>query len=149
MHKYIIFQAESDAGLPHWKERKLHHTQALTWILAENWDSSGSANPEPGYRPTEYVRVDALHNPDKHGYSTHYRDGDWVVERVEEYTPDLPLGTKFDVIVICYCKYDPINAPLQPMPDRTISAESFGGDEAKYQEYLDSQSNSPPVAAPV
>jgi hypothetical protein len=43
------------------------------------------------------------------------------------------------MIVICYCKYAPINAPLKPMPDRIISADSFGSDINKYQEYVDSQ----------
>ena len=36
MQKYIIFQAESgeDEG---WRERKPQHSQALTFIIAENW----------------------------------------------------------------------------------------------------------------
>lgn len=135
--KYIIFRA--DEYQPGAGDRILQHTQAVTTILAEHYSGSGCEIPEPGYRPTEYVQVESLYKPEKHGYSTHSRDGDWVVDRVEEYTPDLPMGTEFGSVVICYCKYSPIDAPLQPMPDRIISADSFGGDETKYQEYLNSQ----------
>ena len=44
MHKYIIFQAEPNAE--GWENRKLEHTQALTRMLAERWDSSGIATVE-------------------------------------------------------------------------------------------------------
>jgi hypothetical protein len=137
MRRYIIFQANEDAK--EMRDWKLEHTQAITWILAENWDSSDRPVPEPGYRPSEYVQVAQDYDSEKHGWSTHYKPGDWEVERVEEYLPDLPTGNNFDMIVICYCKYSPIDAPLKPMPDRIISADSFGGDETKYQEYLNSQ----------
>ncbi|OUC14238.1 MAG: hypothetical protein B0A82_13210 [Alkalinema sp. CACIAM 70d] len=137
MRKYIIFQAEK-SDKTNWRNRKLQHTQALTWILAEHWDSSDKPIPEPGYRPTEFIRVDQLHDPKEHGHSTHYRKGDWEVTRVETYTPDLPLGD-YDMVVICYCKYNPINAPLKPMPERQVSLASFGGDETAYQQWLESQ----------
>ncbi|MBD2326065.1 hypothetical protein [Alkalinema sp. FACHB-956] len=136
MRKYIVFRAERRS--PNWKERKLQHTQALTDILAEHYDCSDKPIPEPGYRPTEFIRVDQLHDPKEHGHSTHYRKGDWEVTRVETYTPDLPLGD-YDMVVICYCKYNPINAPLKPMPERQVSLASFGGDETAYQQWLESQ----------
>lgn len=136
MHKYIIFQAEGED--PNWKERKLQHSQALTWIISEHWDSSDKSIPEPGYRPKEFVHVDALHDPSQHPHSTHYRKGDWEVVRVETYTPDVPMG-KYDMVVICYCKYSPINAPLNPMPERQVSVDSFGGDETAYKEWLEAQ----------
>jgi hypothetical protein len=137
MRKYIIFQAEKKDKTD-WRNRKLQHTQALTWILAEHWDSSDKPIPEPGYRPTEFIRVDALHNPEEHGYSTHYRTGDWEVTRVETYTPDMPMG-EYDMVVICHCKYNPINAPLKPMPERQVSVNSFGGDKEAYGQWLESQ----------
>jgi hypothetical protein len=137
MRKYIIFQAEK-ADKTDWRNRKLQHTQALTWILAEHWDSSNKPIPEPGYRPLEFVRVEELHNPKEHGYSTHYRRGNWEVSHVETYSPDVPMGA-FDVIVICYCKYVPIDAPLKPMPDRQVSVDSFGGDKIAYEQWLESQ----------
>lgn len=138
MRKYIIFRAERRA--PHWKERKLQHTQALTDILAEYYDCSNKPIPEPGYRPLEFVRVEESHNPQQHGYSTHYRSGDWEVTKVQTYTPDLPTPhNDYDILVICDCKYNPIDAPLQPMPERQVSLASFGGDKAAYQSWLDSQ----------
>ncbi len=136
MHKYIIFQAEPDAE--GWENRKLEHTQAITRILAEHWDSSSKPAPEPGYRPKEFIHVNALHDPSQHAHSTHYRKSDWEVVRVETYSSDLPMG-KYDMIVICYCRYNPINAPLHPMPQRQVSVDSFGGDEAAYQQWLESQ----------
>jgi hypothetical protein len=145
MRKYIIFQAEGDD--PDWENRKLQHSQALTWIIAEHWDSSNKPIPEAGDRPLEFVRVDALHNPDEHAYSTHYRTGDWEVARVETYTPDLPMG-EFDMIVICFCKYSPINAPLHPMPDRQVSVASFNGDETAYQQWLETQKQPANVSSP-
>jgi len=136
MHKYIIFQAEGED--PNWQERKLQHSQAVTWIISEHWDSSDKPMPEPGDRPLEFVRVEALHDPNQHAHSTHYRHGDWEVVRVETYTPDVPMG-KYDMIVICYCKYNPIDAPLKSMPDRQVSLDSFGGDRAAYAQWLESQ----------
>lgn len=136
MRKYIIFRAEKRE--PGWEQRKLEHTQGLTRILAEHFDSSNKPIPEPGYRPTEFVRVDSLHNSKQHGYSTHYRAGDWEVARVETYTPDVPIG-EFDMVVICYCKYSPVNAPLKPMPERQVSIDSFGGNKEAYEQWLASQ----------
>jgi len=52
--------------------------------------------------------------------STHYRIGDWEVSKVEEYVPDLPLGT-FESVVICYCRYSPVNTPLKPLPKIQVS----------------------------
>jgi hypothetical protein len=43
------------------------------------------------------------------------------------------------MVVICYCKYSPINASLNPMPEREVSVDSFGGDEVAYQQWLESQ----------
>jgi hypothetical protein len=138
--KWIVYKADSgEEGIPQSSQRKLQHSQALTWILRENWVGANVPTPEPGDRFIDFVRIDAEHDPDKHAHNTHHRDSDWVVDRVEEYVPDLPTGTEFTEVVICYCKYVPIDAPLNPMPDRQVSAHSFGGDEVKYQEYLDSQ----------
>ncbi|CDM95577.1 MAG: hypothetical protein P5702_14775 [Limnospira sp. PMC 1291.21] len=136
MRKYIIFRA--DKGEPGWKERKLQHTQGLTRILAEHFDSSDQPIPELGYRPREFVRIDGLHNPTEHGYSTHYRQGDWEVTRVESYTPDVSTA-EFDMIVICFCKYSPVNGPVQPMPERRVSIDSFAGDEKGLEQWHESQ----------
>jgi hypothetical protein len=143
MRKYIIFRAEKRE--PGWEKRKLEHTQGLTRILAEYFDSSNKPIPEPGYRPLEFVRVDQLHDPKEHGYSTHYRTGDWEVTRVETYTPEMPMSD-FDMIVICYCQYNPINAPLKPMPERQVSIDSFGGNKEAYEQWLASQKQATEVS---
>lgn len=136
MHKYMIFRAEP--RMPGWQDRKLQHTQSLTKILAEYFDSSDKDIPKPGYRPIELVRVEEEHDPNLHAHSTHYKTGNWEVTRVETYTPDVPNG-EFDLIVICYCQYSPINAPLKPMPERQVSKDSFGGENEAYERWLDSQ----------
>jgi hypothetical protein len=136
MRKWIVFRA--DKRQPGWEKRKFQHTQSLTKILAEHFDSSDGPIPEVGYRPSEFVRVETEHDPDRHGYSTHYRTGDWEVARVETYTPDIPIG-EFDMVVICYCQYSPIDAPLKPMPERQVSVDSFRGDKEAYQRWLESQ----------
>jgi hypothetical protein len=136
MRKYIIFKA--DGEMPGWEERKLQHTQLLTRLLTEYYDSSNEPIPEPGYRPIQLVRVEAEHDSSFHGYNTHYKTGDWEVTRVETYTPDLP-HSEFDIVVICYCQYSPIDAPLNPMPERQVSIDSFGGDKEAYKRWLDSQ----------
>jgi hypothetical protein len=77
---------------------------------------------------------------------THYRQSDWEVTRVEAYTPEIPVGMGFDMIVICYCQYSPVNAPLKPMPERQVSIDSFGGDETAYGQWLESQKRPAEVA---
>lgn len=46
---------------------------------------------------------------------------------------------EFDLVVICYCQYNPINAPLKPMPERQVSLDSFGGNKEAYDRWLSSQ----------
>ncbi len=135
MRKYIIFRAEKRQ--PGWKERKYAHTNSLTKTLFEHYDSSDKELPEPGYRPPEFIRVDRLVDPNYPEATTHYRQSDWEVTRVETYTPDVPVG-EFDMVAICYCKYSPINAPLHPIPERLVSVDSFGGDAEAYKQWLES-----------
>jgi hypothetical protein len=121
MGKYIIFRTES-ASAQGWEERLLAHTEALTSILAEHFDSSNSPLPEPGYRLREYHRIEPFVDPKFPGASTHSRVGDWEVVRVEEYTPDLPTSD-FEAIVICYCQYSSVSTPLEPLPEIQVSQE--------------------------
>jgi hypothetical protein len=139
MRKYIIYQAEdSDIDqAPYADGMLLQHTQACTGILEENWDFSDKPIPKPGDRSLEFIRVEASYDPQKHGHSTHYRQSDWEVTRVECYTPQLTTQA-FDLIVLCYCRYAPISASLKPMPNRIISADAFTS-ETEYQQWLDSQ----------
>ncbi|MCC3415312.1 MULTISPECIES: hypothetical protein [unclassified Microcoleus] len=153
MRKYIVFRAEGRQ--PGWEDRMLSHTHSLTRILAEYFDSSDRPIPQPGYRPTEFVRVEAEHEPNFHGWSTHYKTGDWEVARVETYTSDTEgssseFGTEgssseFGMVVICYCRYNPIGSQLKPMPDREVSIDSFGGDRVAYETWLESQKDRQPA----
>lgn len=121
MGKYIIFKAESMSA-PGWEERQLAHTEAFTSILAEQYDSSDSPLPQPGYRLREYHRVAKFANKQFPDSSTHSRIGDWEVSRVEEYTPEIP-NHDFEAVVICYCRYLPVTTALEPMPEIMVSQE--------------------------
>lgn len=134
MKKWIVFRA--DKRQPGGLERKYAHTGSLTKNLFEHFDSSDSALPEPGYRPPEFVRIEESISPHFPLASTHRRDSDWEVVRVETYTPDIPLGMCFDMIVICICQYKPIDAPLKPLPEIQVSLDSFGGDEVAHSNWL-------------
>jgi hypothetical protein len=136
MRKWIIFRAEKRQ--PGWEDRRYAHPGSLTKVLCEHFDCSDQAIPELGYRPKEFVPVEQFADVNYPEASTHYRVGDWEVSRVETYTPDVPMG-EFDMVVVCYCKYAPVNAPLKPMPDRQITADSFGGDNAAYEQWLEEQ----------
>lgn len=84
-----------------WETRKFAHTNALTNILCTHYDCTDSKPPEVGYRPSEQ------NNEDGKG-STHYRDGDWVVTKVDIFTPDITMTNIYDEIVVCSCEYSPI-----------------------------------------
>lgn len=119
MSKYIIFKADK-GQLENWERMLLSHTGACTDILAEHYDGSKKPIPEPGYRLKEFSQIEEYVDPEFPGASTHYRIGDWEVSKVEEYVPDLPLGT-FESVVICYCRYSPVNTPLKPLPKIQVS----------------------------
>ena len=136
MRKYIIFMAED--GQPNWEERKLQHTGGCTDILTEYYDSSDSPIAI-GYRPTEYKQEPEFVDPQFSGATTHQRRGEWEVQRIESYVPDLPLGTNFNEIVICYCIYNPIESPWTLQSKPAISIESFGGDREALDRYTESQ----------
>ncbi|MEG4445999.1 hypothetical protein QUB47_21575 [Microcoleus sp. AT9_B5] len=46
------------------------------------------------------------------------------------------------MIAVCYCQYAPKPSPLIPVPSARIAIDSFGGDEAAYQQYLESNAKS-------
>jgi hypothetical protein len=133
MRKWIVFRAEKRQ--PGWEDRKYAHTGSLTKTLAEHYDCSDQPLPEPGYRPPAFIQVEECIESEYPEAKTHYRLSDWEVTRVETYTPDIPVEMGFDMIAICYCKYSPINFPLQPMPERQISLDSFGSDLEAYENW--------------
>lgn len=122
--KYYIYRAD-------WGEKQGWRTfsgsRSLTGILEEHFDSSGGAIPEVGDRLTEGKKDDD---------GTYYsRWGDWVVDRVESYLPDVPVGQEFTEVVICWCKYSPIEPVWVPQGKSIVSVESFGGDRAALEQW--------------
>ena len=83
-----------------------------------------------------YHRVSESANPDFPKETTHSRVGDWEVARVEEYAATNP-DSDYDIVVICYCKWTPVESVLEPLPKAQITADSFGGNEGEYQQYLE------------
>lgn len=117
MRRWIVFRA--DKRQPGWQDRKYAHTGSLTKTLSEHYDCSDTPLPEVGYRPPEFIKVEQFVDAEYPEAKTHHRLSDWEVTSVETYTPDIS-GMGFDMIVICYCKYVPINAAVQPMPERQM-----------------------------
>jgi len=121
MTKYIIFKAEK-GQLENWEKMLLAHSGACTNILAEHYDGSKKSIPNPGYRLKEFHRIEECIDPKSPGASTHCRTSDWEVTRVEEYIPDLPVSD-FESVVICYCRYAPIDSPLRELPRIQVNQE--------------------------
>ncbi|MEO0840966.1 MAG: hypothetical protein AAFS12_00470 [Cyanobacteria bacterium J06632_19] len=115
--KYIIFRADirEEQGA---ENRLLAHTKAATDILAEYFDSSSNPSPEVGYRVRQFYKIDEFADSQFPEASTHSRIGDWEVIKVEEYTST--TDADFESIVICYCQYSPVEAPLEPLPKMNV-----------------------------
>jgi hypothetical protein len=94
---WIVFKADTMSA-PRWEERQLLPAGSITDILCEEWDSSGHL-PKVGERVREYTNLEDPNNGITHG-----RDGDWVIERICQFSsPDTE-----ERIVVCYCSYQPI-----------------------------------------
>lgn len=130
-NRYIIYRA-------HWNEDKGWRTFAgsrtLTGILQESFFSSDKT-PEVGDRLTEGKK-----DEDGTNYS---RRGDWVVDRVESYLPDMPVGQEFTEVVICWCKYDPIEPKWVPQGKSIVSVASFGGDRDAFEKWKSENADNP------
>ena len=109
--RLVMFLATGDEH--GWEDRKFAHTNALTNILCTHYDCTGSELPEVGYRPSE-------HNNEHGNGSTHYRDGDWEVSKVDVFTPDIPVGNIYDEIVVCSCVYKPIEPKWKAFGKRIL-----------------------------
>lgn len=118
---WILFHAESDQ--PGWETRKLP-MGGLTDLLDEQWDytSSGSI-PQVGDRLRQFHRVEEFIDPQFPESSTHVREGDWIVNRVEHYPASSPDCSK-QAIVVCYCKFEPVRSELEPL-GRTQPAQQL------------------------
>ncbi|MGB7056280.1 MAG: hypothetical protein WBD58_01110 [Geitlerinemataceae cyanobacterium] len=145
MSKWIIFR--SDKGQPGSLERSFSHTGSLTKILGEHFSYSDREIPEVGYRPPIFIQLEEARDPQFPKGKTHWKPGNWEVVRVDIYTPEIPTpqGGDYDEIVVCTCRYNPIDAPLKLMPERQVSIESFDGERLAYDRWLDSQNQSAQV----
>ncbi|NET39003.1 MAG: hypothetical protein F6K19_44690 [Cyanothece sp. SIO1E1] len=137
MRKLIIYKTDN-LSAPGWEDRMLMPSGGLTDILAQHFDSSDIPTPEPGDRLSESKKLEGHQDSMFPDSPTHYREGDWQVKRVEEYTPELPTS-EFDLIVICYCVYAPIEPDWQPLRRMPVSLDSFGGDTEAFEAWQQSQ----------
>lgn len=129
MAKWIIFQ--TDGEQPGWETRR-SPVGGLTGFLKEYFDFSDKPVPEPGYRFDQFIQVPEFVDPGRPLAKTHYREGDWEVTRVERY--QAVNSAKYDEIVVCYCKFEPVvNPVLHPMPQSKVTADSFGSEEANQE----------------
>jgi hypothetical protein len=118
--RWIIFHAEPNQ--PGWENRKLP-MGGLTGILNEQWDYTNSDKiPVVGDRFRQFLQVEEFVDPQFPKSSTHARDGDWVVTRVEQYLAIAQNSSKQE-IVLCYCKFEPIMSELQPLSRVKTSQE--------------------------
>lgn len=154
MRKYIIFRADkgelekyrsltaTKVGESFYRVANAGSVKSLIWTIAEHYDSSGKPSPVPGERLTESVIVSSDLDPIFPSASTHFRDSGWEVVKVHEYTPEIPApyGAEFDSICICYCAYKPIdNPPMKQYKRAPVTVDSFGGDRAAFDRWLESQ----------
>lgn len=129
--KYILWIAKIEDYDLHRATRQVPAVgKSCTSILQENWDSSGKPAPEPGDRILD-------HRSDSEGQGW-YRNGDWVIDRVESYPANIPGWQEFSEILICTCKYDPIDAEWQACDKGIVSLDSFGGDREAFESWLES-----------
>ena len=82
---WIVFKAR-DMNSSGWEKRQLMPSGNLTEILWENWDYSGQL-PSIGDRVRDYA---CLETTVPAGGATHGRDGDWVVDRLEQFSSEAP-----------------------------------------------------------
>ena len=112
IERWIIFHAEPNQ--PGWENRKLP-MGGLTGILNEQWDYTGSGKiPAVGERFRQFLRVEEFVDPQYPKSSTHAREGDWVITRVEQY-PSAARNFSKQEILVCYCKFEPVLSELEPL----------------------------------
>ncbi|MBW4509614.1 MAG: hypothetical protein KME64_24335 [Scytonematopsis contorta HA4267-MV1] len=110
--RWIIFHAEPNQ--PGWENRKLP-MGGLTGILSEQWDFTGSDTiSQVGERFRQFLQIKEFVDPQFPESSTHARDGDWVITKVEHY-PAANHDSSKQEIVVCYCKFEPILSELKPL----------------------------------
>ncbi|MDY7002595.1 MAG: hypothetical protein SWX82_01110 [Cyanobacteriota bacterium] len=117
---WIVYKTENrnDYG---WEDRMLMPRESLTNILWENWTYQEKPTiPQIGDRTRNYK------SESENGFTTHGRDGDWVVTRVEQFV-NLDTDKK---IFVCYCKYDPVE-PKWSLINRGVNASELLEEKAE------------------
>ncbi|EKU99700.1 hypothetical protein Lepto7375DRAFT_1768 [Leptolyngbya sp. PCC 7375] len=122
--KLILFYADSGDDSKDYATLVRGDDRQELRLLAQYYDSSNKPIPNEGYRLSEYKRgeIGGVLRP------THHRPGPWMVEIVENYVPDLPIGTEFGEVVICTCGYSPLPEAENPwieMIQRQVSEEQL------------------------
>lgn len=118
--RWIIFHAEPNQ--PGWENRKLP-MGGLTGILNEQWDYTGSGKiPIVGERFRQFLQVEEFVDSQYPKSSTHAREGDWVITRVEQYSATTRNLSKQE-IVVCYCKFEPVLSELEPLGRGRVSPQ--------------------------
>ena len=143
MKKLVLFYAHSGDDEKDWNTliRASDGTQQQVRFLGQHTGSKPA--PEPGYRLSETKRdvatAKVYHLDDS---DTHYRPGPWVVDSVESYLPDLPIGTEFTEIVVCQCEYSPLpdaDNPWKEYNAPVVHPDAFGGDTEAFEAFKQSE----------
>ncbi|NEZ57713.1 hypothetical protein [Adonisia turfae] len=108
--------------------------ESLHSLLAQHFDCSPDGEaPEEGCRLSEYKSDPSAYsrplNKREAAGSTHHRPGPWVVTRVESYLPDLPVGTEYTEVVMCWCDYQPLPEADNPWIEMIIPSLADAPDE--------------------
>ena len=145
---YIFYGCSGDEAKDWSTLTRSDGSQSRHRLLAQHHDCRPNAEaPEEGYRLSEYK-----HDPQAYSTplterqaagSTHYRPGPWIVTRVESYLPDLPVGTEYTEVVMCWCDYQPLPEAENPWVEMIIRNEvtfedSFGGHKDLFGQFLES-----------
>lgn len=135
--KYILWIAPIEDWEIHRTTREsTRDKNSGTSILQENWDYSGKGDPQPGDRISD-------HKSDETGQGW-TRRGDWVIDRVESYPANIPGLQEFSEVLICTCKYDPIESEWRSNGKGIVSLDSFGGDVDAFKSWLKSDAANDP-----
>jgi hypothetical protein len=139
MSRLIIFKAKPHS--PGRETRTLQPSGALTDFLGQHFDYSGDSPPESGYRLPEFKQDDQAATFDHRGGITHRRLSPWCVAKIDEYVGNTGQEEMGEVL-IAYCDYAPLPDRENPWVETqpaTVSAESFGGDVAAYEQWKSTQ----------
>ncbi|MDV3349918.1 hypothetical protein QGP82_14530 [Leptothoe sp. LEGE 181152] len=130
---YLFYANSGDDAKDVSRLIKPNGNESLHYLLEQHFDSTPEGKiPEMGYRLSE-----------RNAEGTHIRPGPWVVESVDSYLPDLPVGSGFAEVVICECGYAPLPEDENPWTEIARSNQvtfddSFGGNEELFLKFLQS-----------